>query len=186
MDRPDSLARTARLGALGIVLVWLAAGGALWGGFKWLQVHERRALQPYSPTTGELQIARQRDGHFYVPGEVNRVPVLFLVDTGASAVSVSEALARQAGLPEGQAVTLRTANGERPGRLVLDVPVKVGPITLNNVSVVTGMTGLPAGQALLGQSFLRHFDIELRENDMLLRPRSSTGPRPLAEANPGN
>lgn len=186
MDRPDPLARTARLGALGIVLVWLAAGGALWGGFQWMQAHERRALQPYSPSSGELLIARQRDGHFYVPGEVNRVPVLFLVDTGASAVSISEALARQAGLPEGRAVTLRTANGERPGRLVQDVPVKVGPITLNNVSVVTGLTGLPAGQALLGQSFLRQFDIELREKDMLLRPRATSVARPLAAASPGH
>jgi len=28
-------------------------------------------------------------------------------------------------------------------------------------------------QALLGQSFLRHFDIELRQREMVLRPRAN-------------
>lgn len=169
---PSSLARTARRGALGIVAVWLALGAGLYAGFEWLQARERQALQPYSLQTGELVIPRQSDGHFYVPGEVNRVPVLFLVDTGASAVSVSEDLARQAGLPAGRPITLRTANGERPGQLVTGIPVKVGPMTLNDVTVVTGLAGLPAHQALLGQSFLRQMDVQLRADDMLMRPRS--------------
>jgi aspartyl protease family protein len=170
---PHSLTRQARRGALLIAMVWVGAGGLLYGGFKWMQARERQALQPYSPATGELVIPRQRDGHFYVAGEVNRVPVLFLVDTGASAVSISTALADQAGLPEGRPVTLRTANGERPGRLVQGVPVRVGPIALNDVTVVTGLSGLPPQQALLGQSFLRHFDVQLREKDMLMRPRAA-------------
>ena len=170
---PASLARTARRGALGIALVWLGLGGVLFASFKWMDARERQHLQPYTGTGGELVIARQRDGHFYVPGEVNRVPVLFLVDTGASAVSVSDALAQQAGLPEGRPITLRTANGDRPGRLVTGVPVKAGSAVLNDATVVTGLTGLPEHQALLGQSFLRHFDVELRANDMLLRPRSA-------------
>ena len=33
-------------------------------------------------------------------------------------------------------------------------------------------TGLPADQALLGQSFLRQFDVKLREKDMVLMPRA--------------
>lgn len=173
LSTDPTLSRTARRGALGIVLVWLGAGLALFGGFKWMQARERQDLQPYSTSHGEWVIPRHRDGHFHVDGEVNRLPVQFLVDTGASAVGISEAMARQAGLPEGQPVTVRTANGERPGRLVHGVPVKVGPISHNEVTVVTGLTGLPEPQALLGQSFLRHFDVQLRENDMLLRPRTA-------------
>lgn len=174
-----SLARTARRGALGIALVWLLLAGLLFGGFQWMERRERRELQPYTRSDGELVIARQRDGHFYVPGEINRVPVLFLVDTGASAVNVSDAVAREARLPEGRPITLRTANGERPGRLVHDVPVKVGSLALNDVTVVAGLTGLPEKQALLGQSFLRHFDVRMNENDMRLRPRDAqTVPTP--------
>ena len=169
--RPLSLQRSARRGALGIALFWLLLGAALWGLFKWLEARDRQALQPYASAGGDLVIPRHRDGHFYVDGEVNRVPVRFLVDTGASAVSVSEALAGQARLPEGRPITLQTANGERAGRVVTQVPVKVAHLALNNVTVVTGLTGLPREQALLGQSFLRQFDVQLRQNDMVLSPR---------------
>ena len=43
---------------------------------------------------------------------------------------------------------------------------------LNNVTVVSGLTGLPADQALLGQSLLRQLDVNLREKDMVLMPRA--------------
>jgi len=164
--------RTARLGALGLSLFWMLLAGALFGVFKWMEERERQSLLPYTTGEGHLVIPRERNGHFYVNGEVNHVPVRFLVDTGASAVSVSDAQAQQARLPEGRPITLQTANGERAGRLVHGVPVKVGHLALNNVTVVSGLTGLPADQALLGQSFLRQFDVKLRENDMVLMSRT--------------
>ncbi len=170
---PSSPQRTARRGAIGIALFWVALAAALFVVFKWIEEHERQSLVPYATGEGHLVIPRERDGHFYVNGEVNRVPVRFLVDTGASAVSVSNAQAQQAQLPEGRPITLQTANGERPGRLVHGVPVKVGHLALNNVTVVSGLTGLPADQALLGQSFLRQFDVKLREKDMVLMPRAT-------------
>jgi aspartyl protease family protein len=134
--------------------------------------HKRQAsFKPYALTSGELVIPRQLDGHFHVMGEVNRQPVSFLVDTGASHVSVSDALAAQAGLPEGQAITLSTANGERPGQLVRSVPVRAGHLVLNDTTVIVGLVGLPPDQALLGQAFLKHFDIEINSDKMVLRPR---------------
>ncbi len=163
--------RTARHGALAITLVWVLLAVALYGGFKWLDARERQHLQPYTGQHGELVIPRHPDGHFYVAGEVNRVPVLFLVDTGASAVSVTDAQARQAQLPRGRAVTLRTANGERPGEMVHGIPVRVGHLALNDTTVITGLDVSSDRKALLGQSFLRHFDIELRQREMVLKPR---------------
>lgn len=170
---PATPQRTARRGAIGIALFWVLLAGALFAVFKWVEEQERQSLVPYTTGEGHLVIPRERDGHFYVNGEVNHVPVRFLVDTGASAVSVSDAQAEQAQLPEGRPITLQTANGERPGRLVHGVPVKVGHLALNNVTVVSGLTGLPADQALLGQSFLRQFDVKLREKDMVLMPRAT-------------
>lgn len=165
--------RTARRGALAITSVWLLLGLALYGGFKWFETRERQHLQPYEGAAGELVIPRHPDGHFYVAGEVNRVPLLFLVDTGASAVSLSDSQARQAQLPRGRSVTLRTANGERPGELVHGIPVRVGHLAFNDTTVISGLVGLEPQQALLGQSFLRHFDVELRQREMVLRPRAN-------------
>jgi aspartyl protease family protein len=168
---PSSPQRTARRGAISMALFWALLAGVLFAVFKWLEERERAPLQPYTTDNGELVIPRHRDGHFYVPGEVNRVPVQFLVDTGASAVSISDDQAQQARLPQGRPITLQTANGERPGRIMHNIPVRVGPLSFNQTTVVTGLVGLPANQALLGQSFLRQFDVQLRQHDMVLRPR---------------
>lgn len=163
--------RTARTGALAITAVWLAVATVLYMGFQWLEARERQHLQPYEGERGELIIPRHPDGHFYVAGEVNRVPVLFLVDTGASAVSVSNTQGRQAQLPRGRAVTLNTANGQRPGEMVHGIPVRVGHLAWNDTTVVTGLDVSDDRKALLGQSFLRQFDVELRQHQMVLRPR---------------
>ncbi len=44
---------------------------------------------------GDLLIPRARDGHFYAQSRVNGRPVTFLIDTGASLVTVNESFARQ-------------------------------------------------------------------------------------------
>ena len=62
-----------------------------------------------------------------------------MVDTGASHVSVIQALATQAGLPAAQNITLYTANGQRPGQLFRGVPVRVGHLVLNDASVTVGL-----------------------------------------------
>ena len=166
-----SPAATLRRSTLALLAFWLLIGGALWWGFSWWEARQRAGLQPYSLSSGELAIPRSRDGHFYVDGEVNHVPVRFLVDTGASSVAISAQTARTAHLPEGRPITVMTANGEREGRIVHGVPIKAGPLTHNAVSVSTGILMEDPHDALLGQSFLRHFDVRIEAGRMLLRPR---------------
>ena len=168
---PSPIQKTAQLGALAIAAVWLAVAGVLYLVFDRIEHNRQASLKPYALDSGDLVIPRQRDGHFHVEGEVNRQPVRFLVDTGASHVSVSQALATLAGLPAGQSITLHTANGPRQGQLVRSVPVRVGNLVLNDTSVAVGLSGLEPQQALLGQAFLRHFDVEIRRDEMVLRQR---------------
>ena len=173
VDRPDVRrpASTLRRSTLALLAFWLAVAGALYAGFSWYEQHQRAALEPYTQTSGELVIPRQRDGHFYVRGEINHQPVNFLIDTGASSVAISTPVARAAHLPEGHAITVNTAGGTREARLVHGVPVKAGPLVHNDTSVTVGLDmGAPDG-ALLGQSFLRHFDVQILSDRMVLRPR---------------
>ena len=170
-ESPPKLQKTARIGALAIAAVWLAVAGVLYLVFERIEQNRQASLKPYALSSGDLVIPRQRDGHFHVAGEVNRQPVTFLVDTGASHVSVSQALATQAGLPAGQSITLNTANGQRPGQLVRNVPVRAGHLVLNDTSVAVGLSGLRPDQALLGQAFLKHFDVEIRRDEMVPKPR---------------
>lgn len=135
-----------------------------------------RWSQPRAVTVaadGALVIPRHADGHFRVAGAVNGEPVIFLVDTGASLVSVSDALARRAGLAGGEPATFHTANGIRAGRIVRAEVVAVRGASVSGLRVGTGYTGRSDDEALLGQNFLQHFDVEMRRDRVVLRPQSS-------------
>lgn len=151
---------------LGMAVFWLASLGLMY-------VAMERYLAPASAVVqadGSLQIQRHRDGHFYADGSINGQVVRFMVDTGASAIAVTDALAQSAGLEGGEVAQFRTANGTRLGRLVKAQRIQVGPLQVRNLTVGTGYTGRTAQDALLGQNFLRHFDVRIRDDVMVLRP----------------
>lgn len=156
-----------RWGPLAIVAFWLVIMGALYA-----VMH--RYLQPKPVTitaSGDLVIPKSRDGHFYATGSVNGRPVTFMVDTGASLVTVSAPFAHGAGIGAGVPTVFKTANGDLEGRIVSDVPVTLGPIRVSGVRVGVGLVGGDANDALLGQSFLSKFDVLLSQEQMILRPR---------------
>ena len=121
---------------------------------------------------GVLEIPRDRDGHFRVAGAVNGVPVQFMVDTGASIISISNPLAERAQLPEGVPIQFQTANGVREGTMHRAERIDVGPLTVHNLRVGTGYTGESDKDALLGQNFLRYFDVSMAGNTMVLWARA--------------
>jgi aspartyl protease family protein len=116
-------------------------------------------------------ISRLQDGHFYTTGRINGQEAKFLVDTGASLVSVSEGFARKAFIRGGVPTTFKTANGDRPGLVVEGVGVSIGPVSVTNVKVGVGLHVGAENEALLGQSFLSKFDITMNKNQMVLRLR---------------
>ena len=153
----------------GLLLFWLAVMAGLY-------LLMDRVRQPRASTVtgeGHLVIPRHPDGHFRVAGTVNGEPAMFLVDTGASLVAVSDALARRAGLTGGEPATFHTANGPREGRIVQADSVTLrGGLGVSQLRVGTGLVGLgDDADALLGQNFLRHFDVEMTRSQLVLRPR---------------
>lgn len=107
-------------------------------------------------------IAADSQGHFLVTGMINgAAAVRFLVDTGASVVSISADDARRAGINylAGTRAMTQTASGVAPVyRVKLDT-VKIGDITLYNVDAAVHTSGhLPIG--LLGMSFLNRMEMK--------------------------
>jgi len=161
----QALPRGLKWGPLGIVVFWLVVMAAVYGAMEYV-------MQPRQVTVslaGDMSIPRARDGHFYVAGTVGGQPVTFLVDTGASHVTVSRQLAEDAGLGPGTPTRFNTANGVIDGRIVADVPVSVGPASVSGVRVAVGLVGIERDKALLGQSFLSRFQITLGRNEMVLK-----------------
>jgi len=118
-----------------------------------------------------MTVAIDPDGHFRLRGFVNNQPADFLVDTGATYISVSEDFARRAKLHGGSTVKLKTANGARAGRLVKGVTVVVGSFSVAAATVAVGTAG-QGSEVLLGQSFLRNFDVTMNDRQMVIRTRT--------------
>jgi aspartyl protease family protein len=110
-------------------------------------------------------------GHFYTMGAVNGKSVRFLVDTGATMVSLGTGDASRIGVDwrKGQPGMTQTANGQaRVWKVRLDT-VRIGDITLHGVDGLVHEADMPI--ALLGMSFLSRMDIRNEGSTMTLKKR---------------
>ena len=108
-----------------------------------------------------------RNGHFVASGSINGSSVRFLVDTGATMVSMSVQEARNAGVNylAGERGYSQTANGVAPVYKVKLDQVTLGDITLRDIAgVVHENSALPV--VLLGMSFLGKLEMR-REGESL-------------------
>jgi aspartyl protease family protein len=167
MGKPSGLTRGLKMAPFGIIVFWAVVMGSLYFAMN----HYLKPRQAVVSSNGDLVIPRARDGHFYAKGQINGQPVNFLVDTGASLVTVSHQFARKASIPRGEPTVFKTANGDLSGRIVSGVAVSVGPMAVSRVRLGVGLEGQDEDAALLGQSFLSKFDVVLQKNQMILRPR---------------
>jgi aspartyl protease family protein len=163
----EKSASPTQTGLIPMMIFWCVVMGLLY----LLMTHYLKPKQARVQANGDLVIQRSQDGHFYTLGSVNGQQVKFVVDTGASLVSVSEAFAQRAQLKGGVPTTFKTANGEHPGRVVDGAAVAIGPVSVSNVKVGVGLQMGDDTEALLGQSFLSKFDITIDKNQMVLRAR---------------
>lgn len=151
-----------------LVTVWLGLIGT-----GWFLMHSAMAPPQVVDGCGEAAGARElripvaRDGHFYLPGAVNGVPVTFLVDTGASYVTVDATLARSAGLGDGTPAMFSTAAGPVQGAIARSREVRAACLEVAGLSVAVN-PGL-GDVALLGQNFLRQFEATQTRTELLLR-----------------
>ena len=104
---------------------------------------------------------------------MNGIPIMFMVDTGATYVSVDAAFAARAKLPEGIPGYFNTANGSVEGRVVKGQTVKADAFEVRGLSIAV----MPARgeDGLLGQNFLRQFEVSQSAGVMRLRPRQDAG-----------
>jgi aspartyl protease family protein len=124
-----------------------------------------------SDGTGSLIVMTAGSGgHFTSGGSINGKAVNFLVDTGATSVSISQSVADRIGLDyrKGQRGMVNTANGAVPVHAMSLSVVRIGDVQVYNVDAVI----IPAAmdQVLLGNSFLTRFQMK-RENDKLTLER---------------
>lgn len=163
--------------ASGVTLVSASPAGAVVeidGRRESLQLGTAVAASYAKPSRREIRILKdnRRDG-FFVDGLINGQPVRFLVDTGATSVAMSERHASQLGIAhrvDGRKVGVGTASGNAIGHQVTLRSLSVEGLRLNDVRAVV-IDGDSPRFVLLGMNVLGQFELEQRENLMILRSR---------------
>ena len=118
---------------------------------------------------GYKQVTLQSNNkdQYIVTGHINRHPVQFLVDTGATDVAISKDLADKLTLTSTHSGYAHTANG----RVKVDITqlrnLGIGEIELYDIEAIIS-DSLPSDFVLLGMSALKKLDFRHHDNQLIL------------------
>lgn len=173
MSRDDEIHEQKRMGTAMQALAWLVLLGL---GVAWFsevldkQYNPNQSIQTNVTAGGvrEVELQRNKFGHYVTAGQINGKPVTFMLDTGATGVAIPESLAAYLGLQPGSAFPTQTANGIGVSYAVTLQRVSVGAIELHDVPASI-TPGLQTQEILLGMSFLKHIEFTQRGDTLILR-----------------
>ncbi|MEE9336953.1 MAG: TIGR02281 family clan AA aspartic protease [Methylococcaceae bacterium] len=116
----------------------------------------------------EVRLKQNRYGHYLAKGQINQAPVTFLLDTGATLISIPESIAQQLQLKKGHPAQSRTANGTITVYGTRLSSVGIGAIELNNIRATIN-PHMEGDEILLGMSFMKHLEMTQKGKELILR-----------------
>ena len=150
----------------GLIFVGIVAGYGLWGDIR----NDIAPRQTYIQGSGQIEVPQSPDGHYYLTLTIDGTPVRFVVDTGASAVVLSQRDAARVGLePQNLAYLGRaqTANGAVTTASVRLTNVELGDI--RDKILPAEVNGGDMNGSLLGMTYLNRFRaLEIRDSTLIL------------------
>lgn len=158
-------------------MLWLAALGLLGGLTVVFGLFDQNSggMTRGTDNSGRATVILEQGqgGHYFAQGTINGEPVDFLVDTGATDIAISNAVAERLGLDFGPKVTVMTAAGPAPAWMTRLDSVSIGGLNHDNVraSITPGL----GEQALLGMSFLKHFSIRQEGGNLIIATPGYSG-----------
>ncbi|MEF3076958.1 TIGR02281 family clan AA aspartic protease [Methylobacter sp. Wu1] len=116
----------------------------------------------------ELVVKQGANGHYFLEGSVNNKSLMFVIDTGASVVSLPASLASDAGMACKEKVIVDTANGQTDACTVVISELKFGHFVVKNAParVVPNLS-----QPLLGMNVLQQFNMKQENGEMRISAR---------------
>lgn len=116
----------------------------------------------------EVKLQQNRQGHYVTSGIIDGTPVVFLLDTGASNVSIPERVANRIGLVRGRAGRAQTANGSITVYETRIEELSIGNILLYNVRASIN-PHMESDEILLGMSALKQLEFRQLGKQLILR-----------------
>ncbi len=114
-----------------------------------------------------ITLERSRYGHYLVTGTINNAEVDFLVDTGATSVSIPAVFADKIGLQRGAPIQISTANGISVAYQTRIDSLQIGDLEVRNATAHIN-PGL-SDEVLLGMSILKHYELVQRDGTLIIR-----------------
>lgn len=130
--------------------------------------NQNLALQTSAQGAPQVVLQQNRSGHYVATGAINGEEVVFMLDTGATTVSLPLALARELGLPLRRGGMSKTANGLVQTWTTRLDSISLGGLTARNLRA-TVLPNFPGEQVLLGMDFLRRFELIQRGGQLTIR-----------------
>lgn len=158
----------------GVILISVSDQGAeleIEGQRQFYQLDTRVSTHYQAESSLEARVFRNEAGMYRSVGSINGLTVNFLVDTGATMVSVNAKEAKRLGIEfrvDGKPAQANTAAGVVPAYVVKLKSVKVGDIELTDIDGMVIEGDYPQ-EVLLGNSFLGRLQLERQQNQMILR-----------------
>jgi len=143
-----------------------------WNGQRFeLTPSSRISTQFEAKKVEAITIRRDASLHYLISGQVNGRSTPFVVDTGATLIALSDDQANRLGLnwktnPSGR---VETAGGITKAYSVMLEKVSIGGLDIYHVEAV--VIPKQATPALLGMSFLRHFEMSESDNVLTLKKK---------------
>lgn len=175
MDQNNSSQPSKQLSKSFIWIAWFITFGLLIFAFQdYLDGQWNPNSSPESryASSGKAQVVlkQNRQGHYMTAGAINSEPVLFLLDTGATQVSIPEVVAKNLNLPTYGSYPVQTANGTvTVYRTKIDT-LTFGNITLHNVQGHIN-PGMKSNEILLGMSALKRVEFQQTGKQLILTER---------------
>jgi aspartyl protease family protein len=116
----------------------------------------------------ELVLHGDADNNFRFQGLINGHPVVFLVDTGASLVTIPGHLAAQLGLKQGEKVQMTTASEVYDSHRTNVKALNIGQMRLADVEGVINPKATD-NEILLGMSALKKLEMVQKDGALILR-----------------
>ncbi len=156
-----------------IIAAWLIVLGMLTLFFNKVlekQYNPNQSLQSSIDASGtrEIKLLRNRGGHYVTPGEINQQKVVFMLDTGATTISIPANIADRIGLEKGYAFNVSTANGTVQVYSTQLQQVKMGDIMLEKVSASIN-PHMQGDEILMGMNVLKKLEMIQRGDTLTLR-----------------
>ncbi|MCF6765638.1 retroviral-like aspartic protease family protein [Thiotrichales bacterium 19S3-7] len=134
-----------------------------------MKSNQEKQLTPQSNETlyRNTVVLKEIDHSYLTYGYINGYKVKFIVDTGATSVSIPESIAQKIGLKKGARYQAMTANGTITVYRTYIDKLTIGSITLIDIAASINPSSND-DYILLGMSALRQLELQQKNNELIL------------------